>query len=234
MSYGEIGALTHEALAQQVGRVVEAYPEALLVGSLGRACIYDRVYGDPLHEYKLRDQDPTETACGDVGDIDLIGVPPAASEDMLGPFKIDTQAFNNPSVAIIKEGVDWLVRSRGRGYEAVLDPEVFAPIEAATICGVKCKVPPAKTQLAIMSSTGAMRPKDRIAVETLSKAIEDGVLTQVDQRSLLPLYEVGAKNSTSPAARIGQAYRILLPETVRLKVSPLVTPIKEYVDLHLG
>lgn len=226
--------LSREVLAGQIERVVDAYPDALLVGSLGRATVYNEVYGDPLHEYRIRNQDPTRTDCGEKRDIDLIGAPLEASEDTLGPFKIDTLAFNNNVIAIVKKGNDWLVRSSGRNYEEILAPEVFEPVEATTILGVRCKVPPAKTQLAIMSCTGIKRPKDKVTAEVLSKAIKDGGLDQVDQESLLPLYEVGVRNSKSPAAMIGRAYRMLLPEKVRLKASPLVTPIREYVDLRLS
>ena len=205
----------------------------MIVGSVGRATVYNEVYGDSLHEYNLRQQEPIERTCGARGDIDLIGAPTGASENPLGPFHIDTIAFSNDKVRIIKTGGNWLLQSARRGYERMIDPEVFRPVQAVTIYGVECRVPPAKTQLALMNATGIRRAKDEKACEALSRAIEEGGLDdEVDPASLSPLYELGRLNSQSLAVRLGNVYRAVVPKAVQPKIAPAVGPIREYIDAH--
>ncbi|MBI5357860.1 hypothetical protein HZB74_03375 [Candidatus Saccharibacteria bacterium] len=230
MIYCGTEPLTREALAAQIERVVDAYPDSLMVGSVGRAAVYNEVYDDPLHEYRLREQEPIYNGCGERGDIDLVGAPPDASESHLGPFPIDTRAFSNDNLKIIKHGGDWILRSVNRGYEKTIDPYVFTPVQAVTIYGVECRVPPAQTQLALMSLTGTKRSKDVEACAVLSRAIQDGQIDEVCPEALQPFYELGWLNSQSLGVRLADAYRAIIPEKIRLRLSPAVGPIRRYVD----
>ncbi|HET7827819.1 MAG TPA: hypothetical protein VFK97_03055, partial [Candidatus Saccharimonadales bacterium] len=110
---------TPEALATQIAAIYSRAPDTILLGSLGRAVIFDRLLSNPNAEFEVRGQVPEhKLEDGEViaRDIDFIGRN-ARLLDPQNPFVVDF-AFDNRQISFRREGEDWfLVSERMEVYE---------------------------------------------------------------------------------------------------------------------
>lgn len=228
------GVHTFEALSLQLERTRLVYPESLIVGTLGRAGVYNEVFDDPFVEYEARGQNPLTKYRGkSVGDIDIIGGP---SEDEcvgFGPFYMDIIAFGCSQMSITRKGTEWILGSSLHGYEEVIPPKALKPVKATTVYGAECMIPPAQTQLALLGLSGVDREQDIIARGIMEQAIQEGADDDVSSDDLAPFHELADLNRNSRFAQLRKFYRNTLPEPLRVKLSPAVQPIKKSIGIRL-
>lgn len=219
---------TPEALVAELGEVTKLSTDVYLAGSLGRAAIYDHLIGDPLWEYRRRDQLPTQNFLGGAADIDLLNV--NANEDDFAPFSVDTGSFKGKQVSITSEGDTWFLESENRKFRRPLDSRTMEPIESRTVFGIECQTIPIQTHIALLGITGTIRAQDEIARELAVHIIESEKIPLFPPELYSPFIELTELNQKSRFAQMRRVYRNLVPYQVRRKIAPVFQPIK---DRHL-
>jgi hypothetical protein len=213
---------TPDTLASQIEDTYRLNPETIMIGSLGRAAIYDEYIGDPDFEFTSRNQTPL-VAGQFVRDMDVFSAGSArpAAE---GPFPVDTTTYNNPLVEIVREGDDWWLTSAKRDFAEEIDPDTMEPRKVNTIYGIECVVLPAQTQLEIIGLNGAMREKD-VKNAQLLKELLDGQAPEMPDELFKPFRKLRDTKSEGMYGKVQSVYHIL-PERLRSKVQPLTRALK--------
>ncbi len=153
------------ALHDQLTDLHTNNPDTRLVGSLGRAVLL----GDPVAEYRLRNEHPLRNRHNDARDLDLIT---SGWVQTTGPFPLDTVSFNNPSVRISKHGNDWWLHSDEKKFAEPLHPDTMQPIEGTTVYDIPVVTLPWQTHLALTQARGVPRRKDEQSIQLLAAAGE--------------------------------------------------------------
>lgn len=132
----------------------------LVIGSIGRAAIYEHMGLNPFLEYEARQQQPLVTATGKPRDVDVIGV-----SDRGGRFK-GLPHFVDPSPYQVL-GRDLEKRQEGvwrfKGFSGPaqdINERCFEPFEAE-IMGVPCVTVRPATHMALLTP----KPRYKIAYE---------------------------------------------------------------------
>src|SRR3989344_49799 len=159
---------TPENLRDQVAEVYNHYPDMLVVGSLGRATVFNTYRGDSNYEFTQRHQHPLHN--GDTArDIDVIG----ADQDHVArtlPFWVDATSYDIGGTQIAQQNGEWFISVDGY-YEAQLHPATMEPIEAETIYDMSCLAVPPETQMALLRVRGQLREKDVLISSIFSDLI---------------------------------------------------------------
>jgi hypothetical protein len=152
----------------------------LIVGSLGRAAIYNKLLGDPMYEFHARGQDvlmaPVIESSSRLRprDVDVVGGEYTGPLSDYFPHTPDTKATR----MITKEQDGRWVFTYKSGEQVSLDPSLFQPVEAETIFQTPCLTVRPATHIALLTSRSP-RPKDIQAKELL-----EGVLPEEDRQLL--------------------------------------------------
>ena len=150
----------------------------LIVGSVGRAAIFNKLAGDSLLEIRERGETPLESYYtrhrGRPRDIDVLGGDITEEESEASyPHHLDARAFFNIRRRIEHKN-GWRVRRASWGDTWVtteLDAELFTPVSARTVCDIPCiTVRPALHYLLLNNPSG-QRPNDHLAQSLLWKAM---------------------------------------------------------------
>ncbi len=161
---------TPETLADQFNEVYAKYPEAILVGSLGRAAIYNDLIADPYREFVERGQHPLKKGVS-ARDIDFIGVEADVVAHIL-PFWVDSTPYDDDSARIVKKDSQWFLTSNKKLLEQ-LHPRVMEPVAATTIYGIPCTTISLETHLALHKIRGAFRSKDQTSLHLLMALVQE-------------------------------------------------------------
>ncbi|HSX28770.1 MAG TPA: hypothetical protein VLF60_04965 [Candidatus Saccharimonadales bacterium] len=157
---------TPDALASQIEVLYQRDPDLLVMGSLGRASLFNAALAMPNIEYDARGETPL-TSGKEPRDIDII----TTAVDMVShPFEVDTRAFRGTELAIIREGDDWILQSEQRGFSESLHPAVMEPVVAETVFGIPVQTVLAQTHLALTNCRPYLRPRDGISQRLLHQA----------------------------------------------------------------
>lgn len=209
-------------MIRQTQAIYEAQPDALLVGSLGRAILYRQIYGDPEYELKARGETPLHNGIK-ARDIDVI------AGDMVGerarePFYTDTCAFNNASVAIVRDGSEWVLTSQSRGFAEALHPATLEPVAGESFYDIPAQTLPLQTHLALYYTRGGpLRRKDDIPVALLRHASAAALTTILPAKFYKPYYRLASVKMRWTEALVRQVYQRLLPKAVEARIDQLLT-----------
>jgi hypothetical protein len=215
------------ALAEEIEFITNAYPESLLVGSLGRAGVYCQEIGDANYEYKHRGQYPTQTFRGGTADLDIINAP-LTLEQKLSPFDVDLRSFCGRQVTIVFSEGSWHLQSENRGFNVEIDERVMEPVKARTVYGARCRTLPARTHLALLGITGTVREQDKIASELLMETINTSRTTQPPNHLYQPFEDLFTLNYKSTMATSRRMYREIVPLGVRRLLAPTMQKVKDH------
>lgn len=212
---------TPEALAAQVSEIYASDPDALLIGSLGRAILYGETYGDPLYEFRTRGERPEGYGIK-ARDIDLVS---SKQDDELpqGPFCTDTVAFKNPSVSIRKVGSDWVLASLKRGFEEVINPATMDPTVGTSILDIPGQTIPCQTQLALYHCRGGpLRRKDNLPIAMLRHLCTYTGMS-LPKELYDPFNKLAELKMDRKEAAIRMIYQRLLPPSIETRIDYLLT-----------
>jgi hypothetical protein len=218
---------TPYALAEEIDFINQTYPDAILVGSLGRGGIYKALVSDAEYEYSQRGQQPTQTFRGGAADIDIINAP-IQLEGLLSPFDCDLKSFCGRQVAIAQVGVQWILSSENRGFVAEIDERVMEPTVAKTVYGAKCRTLPPQTHLKLLGLTGTVRKQDEIAQGILKRTIDDSHKAQLPAELYEPFDELFELNYRSAMTTARRAYRAAIPLSIRRSLAPTMQRVKDH------
>jgi hypothetical protein len=160
-----------ESLGTELG-VIQDSGDTLIVGSLGRAVVYDSLFHDAEYEYRNRGEEPLKHGVFS-RDIDVIGIDPATA-GRAGPFRVDAKVFDYPIVRIVKQDDAWWLLSPRRNFAEPLHPAIMEPVLGNTVYGINCRTVPLRTHLELYGLKGRLRHKDSRTRELLVHASESG------------------------------------------------------------
>lgn len=213
-----------EQLAQAIDTLYRMRPDALLVGSLGRAAHFGRLTGDPSLEFRQRGQAIHIDPDGKHRDIDVIVPPPTKLPSFIGETAIDDVCFLRPVVSIVREsdGACWLI-SRVYNFAEPLHPSIMEPVKATTVFGFPCLVPPAQT-MRQLSGVPTARPKDMEAARIMDSV---GFTGNLPQELYVPFEQLRHIANTSLTKRLGRIYRGTVPLPVRKAVRSILPGVRD-------
>ncbi len=169
----------------QIEEIYSVDPSVLVVGSLGRAGIYNAVHGRPNYEFEARNQHPLKRD-GEARDIDVIST---RRHDLPSrPYFTDTEAYADRQVGLRVENGEWILSANSE-FETLLDPAVMEPTQVETIYGIPCTTIPPETLLALIKVKGKLREKDEQAFSLLSQVVDRRPTNKRLPRSLLAPFE---------------------------------------------
>lgn len=185
---------TPDALAEQVQNIYDNHPDILIVGSLGRAAIYEAILGDAEYEYKISGRKPTQRWSLDAADIDLIN---AASLQVSGDelFEVDINTFGGDFVDIYHDEHNWVIHSVERGFRNLILPQVMKPVVSKTIYGADCRTVPLQTHLALVGMSGDFSFQDMEAFGALCDAADLAGSVEIPEVFFYPFNELRRINS---------------------------------------
>ena len=160
---------TAENLANQITEIYKLCPQILVVGSLGRATVFNTVRRNPYFEFIERRQHPLY-AGNTARDIDVIGAEHEVVERTL-PHWVDATSYDIGGTQVAQENGEWHLSVDGHCH-ATLHTAVMEAIEGETIYGIPCVTIPVETQLALLKVRGKFREKDVQTFSLLSDVIE--------------------------------------------------------------
>lgn len=213
---------TPDALNAEIARIYTSHPEALLVGSLGRAAAFNNLGHDPQVEFNYRRQNPL-FAGSHARDIDIIPRHHGPIADK--PFEIDDQVFYTPRAKLVSDGGDWFLVSDRRKFYEPLHPAVMEPQAAETVYGIKCMTVSLQTHLALFGLKGLMGPKVVQSLELTRKLGSASQLT-THEELYIPFEKLKALDLQGVYPFLQRHYRNLVPEDVRAKLCPVTRPLK--------
>jgi hypothetical protein len=214
---------TPKALEDEVNRIYAQYPGALIVGSLGRAATFNGLGLDADIEFQERGQDPLFYD-GVARDIDVILTAPSTVEE--GPFDVDQTVFDGPRVRIVRDGTDWFLVSDRKKFQAQLHEAVMEPVVGQTVHGIEVVTVPVQTHAALFGLKGLMGVKVTKSRELTMRAAslsEDDMLNGIYK----PFAQLKALDQRGIYPFLQRYYRALLPEPMRVKMDPLIRPLKQ-------
>lgn len=223
--------LNSEAFVGQIHELYKLYPDARLVGSLGRAASHRAVHGDVAAEFIARGESLlTSNGAGmpTPRDIDVV-LPQLSKVDHIGPFTVDATAYNYEVVKIVQEGDDWVLESPVHRKDYPLHPAVMEPYSGRTILDADCVTLHPQTMRALSFVKGVKRAKDIVSVETLDRAIERFKGPRLPAEMLEPFYDLGRANANSRYVQAQQAYNKIVPDFVRYSLRPFVQTAKRVI-----
>lgn len=212
---------TPEALDAEIGRIYSRTPDALLVGSLGRAAAFGKAGYSPLVEFDYRSQNPLFTG-NKPRDIDVVDGVGAKIKD--SPFIVDSTVFNCPRVSLVREGTDWYLHSPAKRFTAPLHPAVMEPIASETVHGIPCVTVPLATHLALLGLKGRMSPKVLQTRELITQL--GGSNERTKSEIYRPFDELRALDTRGIYPLLQRYYHNLLPEHIRYFLLPISRPLK--------
>ena len=210
-------SVSAESLRSAIDNVYQANPEALLVGSLGRAAYFGQRIGDPFIEYDLIGQEPLRRDKKKNRDIDVILGNVVKETKISEIFPVDSECFNRYEVSISKQDGDWWLISDCYRFSERLAPEVMQPMPAKTIYDINCLVPPIQT-LYSLSGVPLVRPKDLLARQALLPLVEAN--SNFPDELFLPFRKLYGVASEGFIGRISDVYRGVIPDSIRRIVRP--------------
>ncbi|HZP55172.1 MAG TPA: hypothetical protein VFB03_00145, partial [Candidatus Saccharimonadales bacterium] len=193
----------------------------LLVGSLGRAAIYKKVFDHSDAEITAMGQSVTSRG-QEARDIDYarlsIGYP-------RGPFMVDIPFRpGNLGVNLTYTDEVWVLSSKG--FEERLSPSVMEPIAGETVYGAPCMTVHPQTHLALVESDGVLRePQDRVARHLLLKALDAKVYPEVPTELYEPFERLRELRASMLSTKFRQLCVNELPEPVRRHLRPIIIPV---------
>lgn len=205
------------AFAAQLEVIYDREPDALVVGSLGRAVLHNAAHGDPFTEYNRRGQDPLNKGF-EARDIDLLGTPKGMFDDT-APFEIDDTAFNSSEVAIVRDGQDWWLTSEERNFAEQLHPDVLQPVRGETVYGVACATVPAQTHLALYHARPILRLQDKVTSTLLEQTITS---TNSLPDELYQPFDALRQARTSKLMVLSDVYNAFVPPSVDRYLQPII------------
>jgi hypothetical protein len=219
---------TPEALAQEISGLYQKAPDLILLGSLGRAVIFNCLLQNPYLEFEARGQSPEKKIEEDIvmaRDIDPIGAQLHNVADS-EPFEVDITAFDSPRLRITQQGADWFLISDKRGVYEPLHPAVMEPIQGETVYGATAVTVPFQTHQAVFGIKDDMRPKDVDNYNFLRT-------NEKHNRQPLPLELYEPFDKLRALVNSGwlqcgrRIYRATVPNYLRQKAYPLTSRIKD-------
>ncbi len=148
----------------------------LIIGSVGRAVVFNEFAGDPLLEIRARGESPIEAYYSPgrnrPRDIDVIGGKPEGERRSYWPHTAGNDAFEG----LVRDGgggwsfVRWY---RGDKLKYPLDPIIFEPFKGRTIKGIECVTVRPATHVALLIPRlgGHRRENDELANDLLMKVV---------------------------------------------------------------
>jgi len=153
----------------------------LVVGSVGRAAIFQSITGCAMLELNRRGEQPLVASHivyrqGVPRDIDIIGGK-APDKEMPPPYPhhIDDRGFYNQNIQFSKTATGWQLSidpTRDHPFTHQLDPVMFDPVHSETILGIPCDTVRAATHYALLQSR-SQRPNDQLAQELLMQVMPE-------------------------------------------------------------
>lgn len=211
---------TAESLEAQISSIHCANPDALLVGSLGRAILYSKAGYSPVCEFEVRGQNPLHSGKW-ARDIDLLN--PGDITVPQAPFEVDTFAFSNEAVRLRRTAGRWVLTSSEHGFEEEIDTKVMEPVPGRTIYGYSTQTVPMETHLALYHLNGLLRRKDMITLSILkNNAIPRGLPESIFE----PFIRLAQLNQAGLLARAQRTYREKVPLYIRASLVPVAKRIK--------
>lgn len=215
---------TGDSLASQLDLLRLCHPDAIVVGSLGRAAIFREILGDPNYEYTMRSQDPLRKQSM-ARDIDLTS---QESDFPPGPFPIDTTAFSGNRSKLVQENNIWFLTADRHGFAEELRPDVMELAEKRTVYDAMAQVLPAQTQLEILHLNGYKIPKVQRAFDILSEVLEGSGRPKLPVEHYGPFRKLSKLNRT-PVVRFRYAYRDHIPLAVRQCLLPVTRVVSRRI-----
>lgn len=183
---------TGEARREQLGRIVESYPDVVIIGSVGRAAIT----GEDL---------PVRKALGLVRDIDvtdLTGEPVILGTDADNPFPVD--GVFTGAIRLDDRGGSAVVglRPLSLGLCVEMDPKLFEPFEAE-FEGVRLRTFQPDTLRNLFRLAAIPRHKDRLNLQRFEHTLQTtGVsYTPIPDIYFSPLDELEAMAANAHSAQ---------------------------------
>lgn len=218
---------TAEALQDEINTIYGVEPNTLLVGSLGRAVLYGVYLNDAEYEYRANQESPILRSKKEVRDIDAIGFTPAVAVEV-GPYVVDTEAFDNRSVRISREGDDWVLESDCYRFAEQIPAAAMEPIEAYTVYDTPCQTVSVQTHLALLGGMyGLLRTKDIKNLQLLRQLADHEDVPHMPNELFAPFQRLAELNSTGWFPKAQFLYRTVVPQPVRHKLRPLAFAIKK-------
>lgn len=219
---------TPSALAGEIDMIYSRQPNALLVGSLGRAVIFGNLIGNSTAEFEARLENPVmKQEQGDLlaRDVDVIAPATVETGDLL-PFEVDQKAFGSRQVRFVHESGTWYLVSDSKGVYEELHPAVMEPVEGETVFGTRALTVPLQTHQALFGLKGAMRPKDQ-ATRAFIGAYDGKNKTPLPQELYEPFDKLRKSANSGWFYHTRNLYRSVIPEPVRRAVVPVTDPVKQ-------
>jgi hypothetical protein len=223
-------AHTPAALVAQLAVLTSNHPEALVVGSIGRAAIL----GDHL---TLR----LHRRWGAARDIDLTattGTPLVFSPEESAPFSVDSSFAGLIAVDASGSTATVTYDARRPDVAVELPAEVFAPFPAV-IGGLRVNTFHPDTMRRLHLIYDSIGPRDRRDLRDFEQRLRQAAYRPLPERYFEPLGELARMVWADPQLRLQRRLECLqgryldaVPFPVRQKVDPLLQVIKSNVILR--
>lgn len=200
------------ALQTQIETLHHANPEAYLIGSIGRAILFNAYQGSAEYEFAMRQQNPVGTT-ERARDIDLIV---CKEPYVIRPFEVDTSTTSRKYGEIVFDaGVWYLVAERYRFSEA-LHEDVMTPVLGESVYGAKGKTIPIQTSIALFGLQAELRHKDVFTRELLVRTEATIPEKHKLPLSLYKMFDVlREQNRQNAYLKVRDVYRKHIPLSVR-------------------
>ena len=217
---------TPQTLAYEITALNEVSDSVRIVGSLGRGVIFERFFGKPTYEYDMRAQHPLHVQ-GQARDIDTIGLNNAAASQ-LSPFQVDASGFRNPYIDLVQEDTRWFLLANRYAFAEELEPDIMQVFEGETVYGIPARTLPPQTLIHLYGMKGQLRQKDMRTQAMLRAAIDiQPTHARLTDKVFEPFTALKKINEGNSYIRAQDIYRRHVPNSVRVKVVPLMQRIKK-------
>jgi len=217
---------TPEALSCELRAFEIAHKGGLVIGSLGRAGLYSDVFGNPLHEFEARGEDPLGNAVK-ARDIDVIGVGDERQADF-GPFELDNTCFADNQAFLVHDGGNWFLEGKRQKFSEPIHPDVMEPQEVETVFGIPCITVRPQTHLALYGLKGFLRAKDIETAKVLVALSEEDPYPLPDEL-YEPFDRLRDMNMSSFYTKLRKVYQRCVSEDTRMALYPLVKRLKQLI-----
>jgi hypothetical protein len=210
--YG-FGTLDDGSFERTMSAVAKANPDYRLVGSLGRAVLWDKHYGNPYLEYDARGERPLANRHHVTRDLDFLNAPDLP--DITTPYPIDTVWADNQDASITQNsGGEWRLKSVRRGFDEPIDAEVMAPVHGKTVYGVETTTVNPMTHMLLFAIRGTLRRQDDRAVNMLSQLLTTDDCPILPYDKYEPFWELADMQRHGALAKLSHVYRRYVPRPI--------------------
>ncbi len=214
---------TPDSLYAQLDALSISQPDMRIVGSLGRSVLYGKFYGDPQHEYSIRDEifigTPEKARDIDVVNADMTRLTSAEAE----PFEIDPTGFSNALVRLVQENNTWFLTSSRQNFAEELHPAVMEPVTGRSAAEAIITTVPAQTHIVLYGMNGNIRAQDELTREAMHKLRRTlPKSSQLSPDMYEPFERLRDLNDADIYIRVRNTYRRMIPEAMRRRLMPVV------------